>query len=77
MGKIENGQDVDVESLDAFFARTPRLAVAFSGGTDSSYLVAAAKRAGVEVRPISCARRSSLLARRPTPSAWLQSRAQS
>ena len=50
MGKIENGQDVDVESLDAFFARTPRLAVAFSGGTDSSYLVAATKRAGVEVR---------------------------
>ena len=40
------GQDVGVEALEAFFARTPRLAVAFSGGCDSSYLLAAALRAG-------------------------------
>ena len=44
------GQDVGVEALDAFFARTPRLAVAFSGGCDSSYLLAAALRAGCTVR---------------------------
>ena len=41
-----SGQDVGVEALDAFFARTPRLAVAFSGGCDSSFLLAAALRAG-------------------------------
>ena len=29
-----SGQDVGVEALDAFFARTPRLAVAFSGGCE-------------------------------------------
>ena len=37
-----SGQDVGVEALDAFFARMPRLAVAFSGGCDSSFLLAAA-----------------------------------
>lgn len=36
-------------ALDAFFARTPRLAVAFSGGTDSAYLLAAARAAGCAV----------------------------
>ena len=50
MGEIKNGQDVGVESLDAFFARTPRLAVAFSGGSDSSYLLAAALHAGCMVK---------------------------
>ena len=45
-----SGQDVGVEALDAFFARTPRLAVAFSGGCDSSFLLAAALRAGCDVR---------------------------
>lgn len=50
MGEIKNGQDVGVESLDAFFARTPRLAVAFSGGSDSSYLLAAALHAGCTVK---------------------------
>lgn len=45
-----SGQDVGVEALDAFFARTPRLAVAFSGGCDSSYLLAAALRAGCTVK---------------------------
>ena len=44
------GQDVGVEALDAFFARTPRLAVAFSGGCDSSFLLAAALRAGCDVK---------------------------
>ena len=40
------GQDVGVEALDALFARTPRSAVAFSGGGDSSLLLAAAVSAG-------------------------------
>ena len=44
------GQDVGVEPLEAFFARTPRFAIAFSGGCDSSYLVAAALAAGCDVR---------------------------
>ena len=44
------GQEAGAEALDAFFAHTPRLAVAFSGGCDSSYLVAAARHAGVDVR---------------------------
>ena len=44
------GQQVGTESLDDFFARTPRLAVAFSGGCDSSYLLAAALRAGCAVK---------------------------
>lgn len=39
-----------VEALDAFFARTPRLAVAFSGGCDSSFLLVAALRAGCDVK---------------------------
>lgn len=39
-----------VEALEDFFARTPRLAVAFSGGCDSSYLLAAALRAGCKVK---------------------------
>lgn len=44
------GQDIGVESLEEFFARTPKLAVAFSGGSDSSYLLAAASRAGIDVK---------------------------
>ena len=36
-------------ALGAFFARTPRFAVAFSGGTDSAFLLAAARAAGCEV----------------------------
>lgn len=47
---IGAGQQVGVESLADFFARTPRVAVAFSGGCDSSYLLAAALRAGCEVK---------------------------
>ena len=44
------GQEVGAEALADFFARTPRLAVAFSGGCDSSYLLAAAVRAGCDVK---------------------------
>lgn len=38
------------ESLAKFFAENPRLALAFSGGTDSSYLLYAAKQSGCEIR---------------------------
>ena len=44
------GQRLGAEPLAAFFARVPRFAVAFSGGTDSAYLLAAARAAGCEVR---------------------------
>ena len=44
------GQQAGVEPLEDFFARTPRVAVAFSGGCDSSYLLAAALRAGCQVK---------------------------
>lgn len=50
MRKDQGGQDTGVEALGDFFARTPRLAVAFSGGCDSSFLVSAALRAGIEVK---------------------------
>ncbi len=36
--------------LAAFFKRTPRFALAYSGGCDSSYLLAAALQAGCEVK---------------------------
>lgn len=38
-----------LQNLDAFFAEHPRLAIGFSGGCDSSFLVDAAVRAGVNV----------------------------
>lgn len=38
------------ESLAKFFAENPRLALAFSGGTDSSYLLYAAKQSGCDIR---------------------------
>ena len=41
---------VGVESLDDFFARTPRFAVAFSGGSDSACLLGAATAAGCQVK---------------------------
>lgn len=44
------GQRLAVEPLEVFLSREPRLAVAFSGGCDSSLLLAAAKLAGNEVR---------------------------
>lgn len=37
--------------LATFFARHPRTALAFSGGTDSAYLLCAARSAGAQVRP--------------------------
>ena len=36
--------------LDEFFARNPRVAVAYSGGVDSSYLLYAALTAGCDIR---------------------------
>ena len=39
------------ESLKAFFTGHPKLALAFSGGTDSSYLLYAALACGVDVKP--------------------------
>lgn len=47
---LGEGQRLNAEPLADFFARTPRVAVAFSGGCDSSCLLAAALRAGCEVK---------------------------
>ena len=47
---VGEGQRLGAEALDAFLARTPKLAVAFSGGCDSSLLLAVARAAGCEVR---------------------------
>ena len=44
------GQHLFGEPLEMYLLREPRLAVAFSGGCDSSLLLAAAKLAGCEVR---------------------------
>mgnify|MGYP001430168788 CR=1 FL=1 len=38
-------------TLNDFFKENPRVALGFSGGVDSSYLLYAAKQAGAEVRP--------------------------
>jgi pyridinium-3,5-biscarboxylic acid mononucleotide sulfurtransferase len=38
-------------NLQTFFKENPRVALGFSGGVDSSYLLHAAKQAGAEVRP--------------------------
>ena len=46
---VGEGQALGVEPLARFFERTPRFAVAFSGGCDSSYLLSAAAAAGCEV----------------------------
>ena len=43
------GQQLGAEPLDQFLARERRFAVAFSGGTDSALLLAAAKQAGCTV----------------------------
>lgn len=48
--KPGDGQQLGVESLEAFFGRVPRFAVAFSGGCDSAYLLAAAVAAGCQVK---------------------------
>ena len=39
-----------VEPLEAFFARVPRFALAFSGGADSACLLGAAAKAGCQVK---------------------------
>ena len=41
---------VGVESLEDFFARVPRFAVAFSGGADSACLLGAARAFGCQVK---------------------------
>ena len=46
---VGEGQGLGVEPLARFFERTPRFAVAFSGGCDSSYLLSAAVAAGCDV----------------------------
>lgn len=38
-------------NLQTFFTENPRVALGFSGGVDSSYLLYAARQAGAEVRP--------------------------
>lgn len=38
-------------TLNDFFSENPRVALGFSGGVDSSYLLYAAKQAGADVRP--------------------------
>lgn len=44
------GQRLGAQPLGEFFARTPRVAVAFSGGCDSAYLLTAARAAGCEIK---------------------------
>ena len=46
---VGEGQRLGSEPLNAFFCRQRRFAVAFSGGCDSAYLLAAAKDAGCDV----------------------------
>ncbi len=46
---VGEGQRLGSEPLNAFFGRQRRFAVAFSGGCDSAYLLAAAKDAGCDV----------------------------
>ena len=38
-------------NLNEFFAEHPKAALAFSGGTDSAFLLYAGKRAGADIRP--------------------------
>ena len=38
-------------TLQEFFTAHPKVALGFSGGVDSSYLLYAAKQAGADVRP--------------------------
>lgn len=46
---VGEGQRLGAEPLEAFLSRRKRFAVAFSGGCDSAYLLAAAKDAGCDV----------------------------
>lgn len=47
---VGEGQRLGAEPLEDFFSRTPRFAVALSGGADSAYLTAAAVEAGCAVK---------------------------
>lgn len=47
---VGEGQQLGVESLEEFFTRVPRFALAYSGGCDSAYLLAAALEAGCDVQ---------------------------
>ena len=49
MNTINFSIDCVPEKLREFFAEHPTIALAFSGGTDSSYLLYAAKACGVNV----------------------------
>lgn len=49
IARVGEGQQCGVEPLRDFLARTPRFALAFSGGCDSSYLLAAAAQAGCKM----------------------------
>lgn len=49
MADVGEGQRLGAESLEEFFSRTPRFAVAFSGGCDSAYLLSAAVHFGCDV----------------------------
>ena len=46
-------------TLQEFFAKNPRAAIAFSGGVDSSYLLYAAVQCGADVHAYFAKRRSS------------------
>ena len=46
-----NRQDTVPQSLRSFFEARPRLALAFSGGVDSAYLLYAARACGCDVAP--------------------------
>lgn len=47
---VDKAFPIGVESLEHFFARVPRFALAFSGGADSSCLLGAAAKAGCQVK---------------------------
>ena len=47
---VEAGQHLGAEGLDAFFERCSSFALAFSGGCDSAYLLAAAVNHGCDVK---------------------------
>lgn len=42
---------ISVENLKEFFVKNPKAALAFSGGTDSAYLLYAANECGADVQP--------------------------
>jgi len=48
-GSVRGRKRVIASQLQEYFNQNPRIAVAFSGGVDSSYLLYAAKAAGVDV----------------------------